>query len=89
MIRVYSKKFTHDKYQVYCGKTVIARAYVDGSPFDEVRILQGLPRMETIAKIIADCPEYAKEYHLDGHKWPLLFSAAKPVKLPNLSIVII
>jgi hypothetical protein len=87
-MKVYLKKFTCDKYQVYCGKTVIARAYVDW-PIDEIRILQGMPRMETITKIIAECPEYAKRYQLDGHKWPLLFSALKKVKLPNLSIVII
>ena len=70
------QKYTHNKYSVFCGKIEIARAYV-GDEKDEVRILQGMPRTETIKKIIEDCPEYAKEYGLTPNYYPLLFGAKK------------
>jgi len=73
---IYSQKYTHNKYSVFCGKTEIARAYV-GDEKDTVRILQGMPRTETIKKIIEDCPEYAKEYGLTPDYYPLLFGAKK------------
>jgi len=60
-------KYIQKGYSVFCGKREIARAYVRYSD-DEcgVRILQGMPRIETADKIIQDCPEFAKENNLTG-----------------------
>lgn len=70
------QKYTHNKYSVFCGKTEIARAYV-GDKKDEIKILQGMPRKETIKKIIEDCPEYAKKYGLTSDYYPMLFGSKK------------
>lgn len=67
-------KFTTDgKYQVFSGKTVIAKSYVGNDGY-EVRILQGMPRMETVEKIFADCPEFAKANDMSINIVPKLFS---------------
>ena len=68
-------KYTNNKYSVFCGKIEIARAYVRYSD-DEcgVRILQGMPRMETADKIIKDCPEFAKENNLNENSHCYLFA---------------
>jgi hypothetical protein len=69
-----SDKYVASKYAVYSPnkKLAIAIAYVDDD--NPVRILQGMPREETIQKIIKDCPNFANEYNLDGTKVPKLFS---------------
>jgi hypothetical protein len=61
---------------VYCGKTIIAQAYIEpqGERAYSVRILQGMPRDETIKKICADCPEFAKANEIDENYYPKLFS---------------
>ena len=66
-------KYTHDTYQVYAGKKVIARAY-SGESGITVRVLQGTPRREVMIKIIQDCPEFAKEYDLTPEYDPYLCS---------------
>jgi len=67
-------KYTSDgKYTVMCGKIVIARSYVGDDGY-EVRILQGMPRMETIEKIFKDCPDFAASNDMDINKIPKLFS---------------
>ena len=66
-------KYTHkNNCEVFCGKKVIARAYL-GVGY-EVRILQGMPRQETVDKIIADCPDFAKANNLTSNYIPKLFS---------------
>jgi len=92
-------KYTCDKYCVYCGKTVIAHTYVSDDthrrgttkPHIEVRILQGMPRDETIKKIIKDCPEFVEETGINENYYPRLFGAPKKKTRKNkqLSIVII
>jgi len=68
-------KYTTDgKYSVYAGKNEIARSYIGNEGY-EVRIKQGMPRMETVAKIFADCPEFAAANEMDVNKVPKLFSA--------------
>jgi hypothetical protein len=64
--------YTHDAYQVYAGKMVIARAYT--GDFTAVRILQGMNRRQTMIKICQDCPEFAKEYDLSPEYYPYLFT---------------
>jgi len=67
-------KYTTDgKYAVTCGKKIIARSYVGCNGY-EVRILQGLPRVETIERIIIECPEFAKNNEIDPNIVPKLFS---------------
>ncbi len=67
------KKYIQKGYSVFCGKREIARAYVRYGDECGVKILQGMPRMETADKIIQDCPEFARENNLIG-KVPYLFS---------------
>lgn len=74
-------KYTSDgKYEVRSGKTVIAKSYMAGDNSDrryDVRILQGMPRNETIKKICEDCPDFAKENDITEDYYPRLFSASK------------
>ena len=44
-------KYYVKDYSVYCGSCEVARVYV-GHKSDEIRILQGMPRMKVINKII-------------------------------------
>lgn len=64
---------TDGKYCVYAGKKVIAKSYI-GQDGYEVRILQGMPRMETVKKIIEDCPDFAAENDMKINIVPKLFS---------------
>ena len=75
-------KYTTDgSCEVYCGKTLIAQAYVGNRIGEyEVRILQGMPRMETWKKIFEDCPEFAKANNMDINKVPKLFAPEKKTK---------
>lgn len=72
--------YTHDKYSVYADKLEIARSYVNsyntGRVYD-VKILQGMPRTQTIAKICKDCPDYAKDNDITPDYYPHLFSGRK------------
>ena len=65
-------KYTHDFCNVYAKGRTIAGAYIGENGY-EVRILQGMPRAETIKKIIQDCPDFAKEYELTENYYPKLF----------------
>lgn len=68
------KKYTSDgKYAVYYGKTIIAKSYVGKNGY-EVKILQGMPRMETVEKIFRDCPEFAQNNEMNINVVPKLFS---------------
>ncbi len=68
------KKYTSDgRCCVYSGKTVVAKSYVGDDGY-EVRVLQGMPRMETWKKIFEDCPDFAKANDMDINKVPKLFS---------------
>ena len=68
-------KYTADlkNHVVLCGRQVIAMSYVGGDKY-EVRILQGMSRMETWEKIFKDCPEFAELNDMDINKVPVLFS---------------
>ncbi len=63
-----------DNCEVLCGKKVIAHAYLTTSFGYEVRILQGMPRQETVDKIITDCPDFATANNLTSNFRPKLFS---------------
>lgn len=66
-------KYTIKNSSVYAGKTEVGRLYVD-SPFDELRILQGMDREATVLKIINDCPEFANANNIHINTYPRLFS---------------
>lgn len=67
-------KYTTDgKYEIKCGKLVVAKSYVGENGY-EVRILQGLPRMETVERIFNEVPEFAAANNMDINKVPRLFS---------------
>lgn len=71
-------KYEIKGHSIYCGTTEIARSYVgsawnDDKPY-HVRILQGMPRMETQAKIIELFSEWAAENCMDNNTVPKLFS---------------
>lgn len=72
-------KYTHDKYSVFAGKNEMARSYIsdEHGGMYAVRVLQGMPHMETWAKIIEDCPLFAKENQMDPNKVPYLFRAPR------------
>jgi beta-lactam-binding protein with PASTA domain len=65
--------------EVLAGKTVIARAYCGNEGY-EVRILQGLPREETMQKIREDCPEFLTNNNIADNYSPKLFSTNKKKK---------
>ena len=62
--------------EVLCGKIVISRAYIGNDGY-EVRILQGMDRMETLKKIREDCPEFLTINKIPEKYYPLLFGASK------------
>lgn len=62
--------------EVYAGKIIIARAYI-GSEGRSVRILQGMPREETMQKIREECPEFLTKNNIPENYYPFLFSARK------------
>lgn len=73
--------YTADKYSVFSGKTVVAKTYVGGSngwiginDGNSLRILQGMPRTETIEKICRDCPEFCERIGLKENYYPALFA---------------
>lgn len=67
---------TDGKCFVYAGKTVIAKSYVGNDGY-EVRILQGMDRLETMAKIRRDCPEFIKANNIPEIYTPKLFARSK------------
>jgi hypothetical protein len=66
--------------EVYAGRTIIARAYVGGDNGYEVRVLQGMDRMETMQKIREDCPEFLIANNVPDNYYPRLFGADKKKK---------
>lgn len=50
---------TDGKCNVYAGKLIVARSYIGNTGY-EVRLLQGMPKAETVEKIIRDCPDFAR-----------------------------
>lgn len=67
-------KYTSDgKHEVKAGKNVIAKSYVGNDGY-EVKILQGMPREETIKKICTDCPDFATANGITENYYPKLFS---------------
>lgn len=63
---------TDGKCSVYCGKNEIARSYLGRDGYS-VHIRQGMPRDETAAKIIRDCPDFAKANNLTENTCVYLF----------------
>lgn len=68
---------TDGKCWVKRGGTVIAQSYVGNDGY-EVRILQGLPRMETLEAIEKHCPEFLKANNWPPTKYPYLFGRTYP-----------
>lgn len=66
--------YKHDWYNVYAGKKVIAKTYLSLDGKITLKILQGMPRDETIKKICADCPQFVKSIGIDENYYPYLFS---------------
>jgi len=67
-------KYTTDgKCSVFAGKIEIARSYL-GEKGYTARILQGMDRTKTVAKIIRDCPEFAKANNMELGRGVFLFS---------------
>lgn len=76
-MRLSNVKYTTDgKYEVHSGKKVIAQSYVGQSGY-EIKVLQGMDRMKTLAKIAEDCPEFLSNNEWDRDRVPMLFSAKK------------
>jgi len=66
------KKLTTDgRCWVKLGNKIIAQSYV-GNGY-EVRILQGMPRMETLERINRECPEFLNANAWSVNKVPKLF----------------
>jgi len=65
---------TDGKYTVFAGKVAIAKSFYGEDGCYEVRILQGMPRMETWEKIFNDCPEYAIANDMNINTMPRLFA---------------
>jgi hypothetical protein len=71
------KKLTTDGHAVFCGKTTIAQSYLGMDGKYEVRILQGMPRIETYERILNELPEYARDNDMILGIVPRLFSPRK------------
>lgn len=65
---------------VYIGrqtKQPVARMYVRHDGSKELRILQGMPREETLAQIIRDCPEFCEKNSVTQNTVTKVFGATK------------
>ena len=65
---------------VYIGrqtKQPIARMYVRHDGTKELRTLQGMPRGETLAQIIRDCPEFCEKNGITLSTITKVFGATK------------
>ena len=71
------KIYEYRNYEVIAIETQIsiARVYVNPNGTDQVRLLQGMNRTETVKQIIIDCPEFAKKYNITENSYLYLFSA--------------
>jgi hypothetical protein len=66
--------YCRDLTAVYTSDGIeIARSVVGDDGY-EVRILQGMDRASTVAKILRDCPEWAEVNNLKSYSWPKLFT---------------
>jgi hypothetical protein len=61
------------KCEVYCKNKVIAKAYI-GYSGHSIRILQGMPREETMQKLRQDVPEFLIANNIPDNYRPLVFS---------------
>jgi hypothetical protein len=61
------------KCTVFCKKKVIARAYI-GHNGCSIRILQGMPREETMQKLRQDVPDFLIANNIPENYYPLVFS---------------
>lgn len=64
-----------NKYEVSIGCKVIAKMYIDSNGRSELRILQGMPRDDTVRKLVEDCPDFCRENGITLATYPYLFSA--------------
>lgn len=54
-----NKLTTDGKYSVFIGKREVARSYVGNNGY-EIRVLQGMDRMEVVDRIFNEVPEFAQ-----------------------------
>lgn len=51
----------------------VAQMYTRHDGSRELRIAQGMPRDETVAKLLADCPAFCAANNITEKTYPLLF----------------
>jgi len=68
----YTKLTTDGRCWVKSGNKIIAQSYV-GCRGYEVRILQGMPRQNTMDRISQDCPEFLNANAWAVNKLPKMF----------------
>lgn len=66
-------------YAVTCNGRIIAMSYSSNDGYF-AKILQGMPRDETVSKIINDCPDFAKANNMSNDKQVMLFGQMKHEK---------
>lgn len=66
--------------EVHVGAHCIAKMYIRHDGERELRILQGMPRDETVEKLLVDCPEFCRNNGITAGTYPLLFSPKKAVQ---------
>ena len=69
--------------QVYIGTTCVAEMYIKLDGNRQLRILQGMPREETLNKLLADCPEFCAFNGITQSTYPRLFSPRPVEKLTS------
>ncbi|MET3139857.1 hypothetical protein AAKU61_004239 [Undibacterium sp. GrIS 1.2] len=71
MTTLYKQK---NAYEVMIRRTIIARMHIRHNGERQLRILQGMPREDTLNKLLTDCPIFCRENGINSNTYPLLFS---------------
>jgi len=61
--------------EVFCGKSCVAKVFFRHNGETELRILQGMPRTETVEKIKREVPSFFNEFGIPDNIHPKLFAA--------------
>jgi hypothetical protein len=63
--------------EAYADKICVARMYLRHTGEPQLHILQGMPREDTVKKLLADCPDFCVVNGITKNTYPLLFSPEK------------
>lgn len=68
-------KFKDNCFYTIRGKNPLGRVIVKYDDSYQLYILQGMPRDETVKKMMLDIPEYCAKYNINENTYPRMMDA--------------